>query len=61
MDGSAAKAAENLKPALEAGDLNRLLSLCAEDVVFEFPFAPADRPQRAESSAAIRTVSSDSR
>ena len=55
MDDLAASVAERLKAALEAGDLNRLLTLCAENVVFEFPFAPADRLQRAEGKQAVRS------
>lgn len=38
---------------LLAGDLDGWLALCAEDVVFEFPFAPADRPKRVAGRAAL--------
>jgi ketosteroid isomerase-like protein len=33
-------------PGIEAGDLSDLLGRCTHDVVFEFPFAPADRRRR---------------
>jgi ketosteroid isomerase-like protein len=36
------------------GDLEGWLHCCAEDVVFEFPFAPDDRPAKVEGRAALR-------
>jgi ketosteroid isomerase-like protein len=54
---SPSTAAEVLKqtmPAMLRGDIEDLLGSCTEDVVFEFPFAPADRPRRVEGHDAIR-------
>ncbi len=34
-------------------DLDGWMALCAEDVVFEFPFAPSGRPRRLEGKAAV--------
>jgi uncharacterized protein len=45
---------EQALPGIEAGDLADLLERCADDVVFEFPFAPADRPGRVEGRDAVR-------
>lgn len=45
---------EQAQPGIQAGDLSDLLERCTDDVVFEFPFAPADRPQRVEGRDAVR-------
>lgn len=37
-----------------AGDTSAMVDLCADDVVFEFPFAPPGRPTRVEGKAALR-------
>lgn len=34
--------------AIGSGDVQAWLDLCTDDVVFEFPFAPAERPSRVE-------------
>jgi uncharacterized protein len=34
-------------------DLDGWMALCADDVVFEFPFAPSGRPKRLEGKAAV--------
>ena len=39
--------------ALQAGDLQALLELCTNDVVFEFPFAPPGRPGKVEGKRAL--------
>ena len=36
-----------------AGDIGAWLDLCADDVVFEFPFAPPGRPARVEGKPAL--------
>jgi len=36
-----------------ANDSGALLDLCADDVVFEFPFAPPGRPTRVEGKPAL--------
>jgi len=38
---------------VEANDTGALLDLCADDVVFEFPFAPPGRPTRVEGKPAL--------
>jgi uncharacterized protein len=38
---------------VETNDIGALLGLCAEDVVFEFPFAPPGRPVRVEGKPAL--------
>jgi uncharacterized protein len=43
---------EKALPAIRSGGAGALLDLCADEVVFEFPFAPADRPQRVEGNQA---------
>jgi hypothetical protein len=35
------------------GDIGALVDLCADDVVFEFPFAPPGRPTRVEGKPAL--------
>jgi ketosteroid isomerase-like protein len=45
---------EQALPGIQAGDLSDLLERCADDIVFEFPFAPADRPGRVEGRDAVR-------
>jgi ketosteroid isomerase-like protein len=45
---------EQALPGIQAGDLSDLLARCTDDVVFEFPFAPADRPGRVEGRDAVR-------
>lgn len=40
-------------PALISGDMQIWLDLCTDDVVFEFPFAPAGRPSRVEGKQAL--------
>src|SRR5215469_15845676 len=35
-------------------DIGAMLDLCADDVVFEFPFAPPGRPARVEGKPALR-------
>jgi uncharacterized protein len=35
------------------GDIRALVDLCADDVVFEFPFAPPGRPMRVEGKQAL--------
>jgi ketosteroid isomerase-like protein len=45
---------EQALPGIQAGDLSDLLERCTDDVVFEFPFAPADRPGRVEGRDAVR-------
>jgi uncharacterized protein len=35
------------------GDVGALVDLCADDVVFEFPFAPPGRPTRVEGKPAV--------
>jgi ketosteroid isomerase-like protein len=45
---------EQALPGIEAGDLSDLLVRCTDDIVFEFPFAPADRPGRVEGRDAVR-------
>jgi len=37
-----------LAQGVAAGEVRTLVDLCAEDVVFEFPFAPPGRPTRVE-------------
>jgi len=43
-----------LAEGVATGNGDALIDLCAEDVVFEFPFAPAGRPTRVERKAAVR-------
>jgi len=38
---------------VDTNDSGALADLCAEDVVFEFPFAPPGRPARVEGKAAL--------
>ena len=45
---------EQALPGIQAGDLSDLLDRCADDVVFDFPFAPTDRPGRVEGRDAVR-------
>jgi uncharacterized protein len=40
-------------PAIQSGDVQALLELCADDAVFEFPFAPAGRPAKIEGKQAL--------
>lgn len=51
---TAAEVLEQVMPAMLQGDIEELLGHCTEDVVFEFPFAPAGRPRRVEGHDAIR-------
>jgi len=37
---------EQALPAIQSGDMQTLIELCADDVVFEFPFAPPGGPAR---------------
>lgn len=39
--------------SLQSGDVTGWVALCAEDVVFEFPYAPAGRPRRLEGREAV--------
>jgi uncharacterized protein len=39
--------------SVETNDTGALLDLCADDVVFEFPFAPPGRPARVEGKPAL--------
>ncbi|WP_214106146.1 nuclear transport factor 2 family protein [Acrocarpospora catenulata] len=39
--------------SLRNGDVAGWVDLCAEDVVFEFPYAPAGRPRRLEGKEAV--------
>jgi uncharacterized protein len=39
--------------SVETNDRGALLDLCADDVVFEFPFAPPGRPTRVEGKLAL--------
>ena len=39
--------------SVEENDIGALLGLCADDVVFEFPFAPPGRPARVEGKPAL--------
>lgn len=41
-------------PGIQAGDMADLINRCTDDVVFEFPFAPHDRPRRVEGLDAVR-------
>lgn len=36
---------EQVLLATQSGEVQAMLDLCADDVVFEFPFAPAGRPR----------------
>ena len=45
---TAKEAFEQALPAILSGDLADLLGRCADDVIFEFPFAPDGRPRRLE-------------
>jgi ketosteroid isomerase-like protein len=38
---------------MESSDPKALIGLCADDVVFEFPFAPPGRPSRVEGKPAL--------
>lgn len=38
---------------VQTGDIGALVDLCADDVVFEFPFAPPGRPKRVEGKPAL--------
>jgi len=38
---------------VQTGDIGALVDLCADDVVFEFPFAPPGRPTRVEGKPAL--------
>lgn len=40
-------------PAIQSGDIELLTSLCTEDVIFEFPFAPPDRPSMVQGREAV--------
>jgi len=42
-----------LAQSVGTGDVGALVDLCADDVVFEFPFAPAGRPTRVEGKPAV--------
>lgn len=44
---------DRLLRAMQGNDLDALLAGCTEDVVFEFPFAPAGRPGRLEGRDAV--------
>jgi ketosteroid isomerase-like protein len=39
--------------AMQAGDVPALLAQCTDDIVFEFPFAPAGRPARVTGKDAL--------
>lgn len=41
-------------PGIRAGDVSDLINRCTDDVVFEFPFAPHDRPRRVQGRDAVR-------
>jgi uncharacterized protein len=41
------------RQGVETGDIGALVDLCADDVVFEFPFAPPGRPTRVEGKPAL--------
>jgi ketosteroid isomerase-like protein len=51
---SASEVFQQALAGIQAGDLSDLLERCTDDVVFEFPFAPADRPGRVEGRDAVR-------
>ena len=51
---SAKETFEQALPAILSGDLVDLLGRCADDVIFEFPFAPDGRPRRLEGREHIR-------
>ncbi|MHA6757571.1 nuclear transport factor 2 family protein [Streptacidiphilus sp. PAMC 29251] len=42
-----------LAEGVATGNSDALIDLCAEDVVFEFPFAPGPRPTRVEGKPAV--------
>ena len=44
---------EQALPAIQSGDLQTLIELCADDVVFEFPFAPPGRPGKVAGKQAV--------
>jgi len=44
---------EQALPGIQVGDVSDLMSRCTEDVVFEFPFAPAGRPRRVQGRDAV--------
>lgn len=44
---------DRLLRAMQGNDLDALLAGCTEDVVFEFPFAPAGRPRRLQGRDAV--------
>jgi uncharacterized protein len=39
--------------AIQSGNVQAYLNLCADDVVFEFPFAPPGRPGKVEGKQAL--------
>lgn len=39
--------------AIQSGDVQGWLSLCTDDVIFEFPFAPPGRPSKVEGKEAL--------
>jgi ketosteroid isomerase-like protein len=51
---TAKEAFEQALPAILSGDLADLLGRCADDVIFEFPFAPDGRPRRLEGREQVR-------
>lgn len=50
---SAAEVFSQAVPAIQSGDIQALLRQCADDVVFEFPFAPPGRPGKVEGKRAL--------
>ncbi|HEX6449108.1 MAG TPA: nuclear transport factor 2 family protein [Trebonia sp.] len=50
---SAAEVFSQTVPAIQSGDVRALLRLCADDVVFEFPFAPPGWPGKVEGKRAL--------
>ena len=44
---------EQALAGIKVGDALDLISRCTEDVIFEFPFAPAGRPRRVEGRDAV--------
>jgi len=44
---------EQALPAIQSGDIQTVLELCADDVVFEFPFAPPGRPGKVTGKQAV--------
>jgi ketosteroid isomerase-like protein len=44
---------QQILTGIGAGDAQAMLGRCRDDVVFEFPFAPAGRPKRLEGKGAV--------